>query len=311
MHDRLVTRRNAILAELSCGAGLCAVGWLLFGPLWAIGGLVAGLLAPMLAYATYTGLFLPQPVTLVARGRHQDALRILRRYEREVRQMAVALPSQFRDHLARHLAVQAYALHKLHEDDQALQCADECVAIYQALAAERPAKYAPELSGAVGTRSCVLAALDRQAEAAAAIEPAIRMYRNLAISQSGKYLPRLAEALTDMAEWLADIGKNPQALTAAHEATGIYWHKLPGPGLPAAAARAALLEGRLLCQQADHHGAVKLLARGWTLAQSQQQEDALAAAASALEAAYHADPGDFTVVWHAETGSEPPSWLNR
>jgi len=317
MHDRLMTRRNVILADLVCAAGLGAVGWMQFGPLWALGGVGAGLLAPTLAYATYAGFFMPQPVALVARGRHDEALRILRRHERELRQMAAALPSQFRDHLAVHLAVRAYALHKLHHDDEALRSSDECVAIYQALAADRPARYAPELSGALGTRSCVLAALDRPADAIAAIEPAIRMYRNLAIGQPEKYLPRLAEALTDLAEWLADVGKSPEALTAAHEATGIYWHKLPGPELPAPAARAALLEGRLLCQQADYHQAAKMLARGWSLAQSQQKEeeqqkekeDALAAAAMALNTVYHADPGDFATVWCAETGFEPPGWL--
>ena len=119
----------------------------------------------------------------------------------------------------------------------------------------------------------------------------------------------LAEALTCKATWLTDIHQDSQALAAAHEATGIYWHRLPRPELPPDAAQAALLEGQLLGKQQRHHDAAVMLARGWQLATSQHQHNALATATSALKAACRADPDNFTAVWHAETGTQPPEWL--
>jgi hypothetical protein len=52
----------------------------------------------------------------------------------------------------------------------------------------------------------------------------------------------------------------------------------------------------------------RLLAKGWRLAAGQQ--DMLRDATPAIRAAYHADPGHFSAVWHAETGAEPPDWLS-
>ncbi len=49
--------------------------------------------------------------------------------------------------------------------------------------------------------------------------------------------------------------------------------------------------------------------RGWHLAVSQQQHEALSSATPALKATYYADADDFAAVWHAETGTKPPDWL--
>jgi hypothetical protein len=101
-----------------------------------------------------------------------------------------------------------------------------------------------------------------------------------------------------------------QALAAAYEATGIYWRKpLAGADLPEHAARAALLEGRLLCHQARYHEAARPLALGWTPAGSQQQHDLLSTATPAVRATYRAEPDNFTSVWQLETGASPPDWL--
>jgi hypothetical protein len=118
-----------------------------------------------------------------------------------------------------------------------------------------------------------------------------------------------AEALTCKAEWLADIGNNTEALAAAHEAATIYWRTMPGSDLPVYAARAALLEGRLLCRQGRHHEAARPLTRGWTLATRQQQNTALSSAVPALRTAHRASPGEFATIWHDETSSRPPDWL--
>jgi tetratricopeptide (TPR) repeat protein len=207
------------------------------------------------------------------------------------------------------LIVKSDALHALSRYGQALRAADEGVTIYQALTADNPAKYLPFLSRAIDTRSRALAGLGRQAEAIQAVETAVGMFRKLVVTEPGKYLPVLAEALTCMAEWLADIDKNTEALAAAQEAVGIFWHNMPASDLPAYAARAALLEGRLLCQQGSFQEAARSLARGWKLAVSQQQSGALSTATSALRMAHRASPDDFAAIWHGETNSRPPDWL--
>jgi hypothetical protein len=52
-----------------------------------------------------------------------------------------------------------------------------------------------------------------------------------------------------------------------------------------------------------------MLARGWHLAVSQNQQNVLSSATPALKATYNADPDDFAAVWHTETGAQPPDWL--
>lgn len=308
MRHGILTRRNIILADATCAAALGTSGWLLLGPLWSIAGLVLGLMTPTVVVGVALGL-MPGGDALLAKGRPEDALRRLRRDEPQARKLARAWPGQWRDFLAQNLAVQAYALQELHRDAQALRAADEAVAICQELAAEKPARYSRMLSHVIDARAHVLAGLGRLAEAIDAHETAIRLFRNLAIAAPGKYLPVLAEALTCTAEWLADVDKNSEALTTAHEATAIYWHNLPGPDLPLLAARAALLEGRLLCQQGRYHEAARMLSRGWTLAARQDQQDAISSANPALKTTYQADPDDFANIWHAETASAPPGWL--
>lgn len=301
--DKLLTRRNVIMAEGACAVGMGAAGWLLRGLVWAAVGLVTGLLVPAFAFVIY-GFCEPDPAALIAKGRPQDALRLARRTEREARQLARKWPS-FCDVLAYKLGVQSDALHALGQDAEALRAADESVAIYQALAEERPARYAGLLSRAIDTRSRALAGLGQQAEAITTIDAAIRAFRNLAIAEPDKYLPVLAEALACKAEWLADIDLDTEALTNAHEAAAIYWHKLPSTHLCVHAARSALLEGRPLCGQDKYNDAARMLARGWTLADRQQQQEALTSATPAIRTAYHADPNGFVTAWRTEF-SRPP-----
>jgi hypothetical protein len=104
--------------------------------------------------------------------------------------------------------------------------------------------------------------------------------------------------------------KNSDAMAAAHEATAIYRDRLPWTQVPCRAARGLLLEGALLCRQGRYHEGARLLAQGWHIADPKFQQDALWQAAPMVRAAYHADPGHFIAVWHAETGGEPPDWLS-
>jgi tetratricopeptide (TPR) repeat protein len=309
MLDTRTLRRRLILATAISVVALGTGAWLVLGPLWAIAGVVVSSFLPTVALGVSSTYFSPSPVALISNSRPEDALTRLQREEAFSRRMAAAWPSRFRDVLAYNLIVKSDALHALHRYSQALSSADEGVAIYQALTAGNPSKYMPFLSRAIDTRSRALAGLGRQAEAIQAIETAIRMFRELAATEPDEYLPVLAEALTCMAEWLADIGKNTEAMTAAHEAASSYWHKMPGSDLCVHAARAALLEGRLLCQQGRYHEAARPLARGWTLATRQQQSGALSTAAPALRTAHRASRDDFAAVWQDETSARPPDWL--
>jgi tetratricopeptide (TPR) repeat protein len=308
MLDKFLTRRNVILAEVVAAVVLGAAGWLLAGLVWAIVGVVTGPPVLWLAFGIY-GFFEPDPAVLVAKGRPQDALRLVQRTEREARQLARKWPSQFRELLAHKLAHKSDALHALGRDKQALHEADGSVAIYQALAAERPARYTADLSQAIYTQSRALAGLGQHAEAITALDTAIHGFRNHAIAEPEKYLPVLAEALTCKAEWLADIDLNTEALTIAHEAATIYWHNLPSAHMCAHAARAALLAGRLLCCEDRYTEAARMLARGYALADRLQQQEALSSAIPAIRTAYHAEPEYFAAEWRAETRSEPPNWL--
>jgi hypothetical protein len=112
----------------------------------------------------------------------------------------------------------------------------------------------------------------------------------------------------DRPDWLADLELLADALAAVHEATDICQDKLPWQQVPSCAARAMLLEGDLLCGQARHREAARLLAKGWRLAAGQQ--DVRRDATPAIRAAHHADPDHFSAVWQAETGAEPPDWLS-
>jgi hypothetical protein len=311
MYDKIFTRRILSLVGAVGAVGFGAAGWLLLNPLWAIAGVVAGWFLAWILFAVVVTFVVPDAATLVNRHEPYQALRQVRHDIRTSRRLAQIWPSQWRDALAHNLITESEALHALNQDAIALRSSDEAVAIYQALAAESPGKYGHGLADALDRQSRLLATTGREADAIAAAETAVRLYRNLAAAEGSKYLPALAEALTCMAGWLADIHQDNQALAAAHEATGIYWHRLPWPDLPSYAAQAALLEGQLLSKQDRHHDAATMLARGWHLAVSQHQQNALSSATPALKAAYHADPDDFAAVWHSETGAKPPDWLGR
>jgi tetratricopeptide (TPR) repeat protein len=288
-----------------------AAAWLLLGPRWAIAGVLAGpvvVIAGLVAIRTFTG---PNSAALLGSNQPAEAIAKLSGEMPGWRTLARIWPGQFRNALASRLMIKSGALQAAHLDDEALQIADEAIAIYQDLAAERPGKYGPDLADALDHQSRLLAADDRLAEALAAIGVAVRLYRNLAAADPVRYLPALAKSLTCQAGWLAEIELPADALAAVHEATGICQDKLPWPQVPSCAPRAALLEGELLCGQDRYREAARILAQGWTMAAARQLDDLLRGSVPSIRAAYRADPGHFTTVWHAETGHEPPDWLTN
>jgi hypothetical protein len=305
-----LTRGKAIVA-LAAGAVVFGVAaGLLFGPVWVIAGVLVGPLIGALVLVTVRTIINPDAAELLSNDRPDEAIAQIRHEMWSWRRLARIWPGQFRDALANRLIVQAGALQAVNRDEEALRNADEAVAIYQDLAAERPGKYGPDLAHALDRQARLLAADDRQAEALAAMAVAVRLYRNLAAAEPAKYLPVLAECLICQAGWLAEIDLPGDALAAVHEATDICQDKLPWPQVPSGAAQAMLLEGELLCGQARHREAARLLAKGWRLAAGQDLADAQRDAAPAIRAAHRADPDHFSAVWRAETGAEPPDWLS-
>jgi hypothetical protein len=296
--------RGKLAVALAAGAvAFGAAAWLLLGRVWTIAGVLVGPLVGAIVLAAAHALSNTDAAALLNNDRPNEAIAQLHHEMASWRVLARIWPSQFRDALANRLIVQSGALQALHRDEEALRAANEAVAICQDLAASRPGRYGPDLADALDHQSRLLAVDDRQAEALAAMQVAVRLYRNLAAAEPAKYLPVLAECLTCEAGWLADIELPAEALTAVHEATEICQDKLPWQQVPSCAARALLLEGELLCRQARHREAARLLAKGWLLAAG--QEDALRDAMPAIRAAYRADPGHFSAVWQAETGAEP------
>jgi tetratricopeptide (TPR) repeat protein len=302
--------RSKLMVALAAGAvAFGAAAGLLLGPVWTIAGVIVGLLIGLIVLITVYMIANPDAAILLGRDQPGEAIAQLGHEMTSWRTLARIWPRQFRDALANRLMVQSGALQAVNRDEEALRNADEAVAIYQDLAAERPGKYGPDLAEALAHQSRLLAADDRLAEALTAVQVAVRLYRNLAAAEPARYLPLLAECLTCEAGWLAEIELPGQALAAAHEATDICQDKLPWRQVPSCAARAMLLEGELLCGQARHREAARLLAKGWRLAGAGGQEDIARDAMPAIRAAYRADPDHFCAVWQAETGAEPPDWL--
>jgi hypothetical protein len=304
--------RGKLSALFAVGAvAFGAAAWMLLGRWWAIAGVLAGPAIVFSGVVLILMFTMPDAATMLHNGPPAEAAAQLSGEMPGWRTLARIWPGQFRDALASRLIVKSGALQAAHLDDEALQTANEAVAIYQDLAAERPGKYGPDLADALDHQSRLLAADDRLAEALAAIQVAVRLYRNLATADPGTYLPPLAESLTSQAGWLAEIDLSGDALASVHEATGICQDKLPWQQIPSCAARAALLEGELLCGQDRYREAARLLAQGWSMAAAENRLELLRDAAPAIKAAYRADPDHFTAMWRAETGDEPPDWLTH
>lgn len=298
-------------ARLATGASAIAGGgaaWLALGPLWAAPGMVV---AGVLAVAGWALIMVHRPdaMTLLERGRPQDALTTVERLEPQHRLAARKWGGWWSGMLADALLEKSAVLHALNRDREALQAAAESVNLYRALASDQHAKYAGHLARALSVQAGRLAGTGELAGAIASAQTAVRLLRELARAEPGEHREALARVLTCLAGWLEDIDMDGDALAAAHEAAGLYW-AVPDPaGLGVHAARAALREGRLLCREARYAEAAVPLARGWLVASRLDQQDELAAAVPALRAACRALAADLATVWRAETGSALPGWL--
>ena len=142
--------RGTLTAILATGAVAFGAGaWLLLGPVWAIAGALLGPLVAVVVVASVRAFTAPDAATLLDNDQPGEAIARLRNEMPSWRALARIWPSQFRDALANRLIVQSGALQAMNRGEEALRTADEAVAIYQDLAAERPGKYGPDLADAL------------------------------------------------------------------------------------------------------------------------------------------------------------------
>ena len=160
-----LTRGKLTLALAAAAVAFGAAAWLLLGPVWAIAGALVGVPVAIIAIAVIHAYTVTDAATLLRNDKPDEAIARLHMEMPNWRTLARIWPSQFRDALANRLIVQSGALQAVNRDEEALRTADEAVAIYQDLAAERPGKYGPDLADALDHQARLLAADDRQAPA--------------------------------------------------------------------------------------------------------------------------------------------------
>jgi tetratricopeptide (TPR) repeat protein len=168
----------------------------------------------------------PDPVELLRAGRIREALRLMEGELAFKRRLATTWPT-FRDVLAAQLVTMSGELQRLAKEPQALDAADEAVAIWTEFAAKRPSRYNPALARTLLLQAELLAGMGRHGEALAATDSAVRLYRDLAAADRGTYLPSLARALTHQSDELGYLDRIAEARAAAAEAALIRTDMLP------------------------------------------------------------------------------------
>ena len=106
--------------------------------------------------------------------------------------------------------------------EEALEAAQEAVALYRDLAAARPDAFIPNLAMSLNNLANVLSGLGRREEALEAVQEAVALYRDLADARPDAFTPDLAASLNNLANRLSDLGRREEALEAAQEAVALY-----------------------------------------------------------------------------------------
>jgi tetratricopeptide (TPR) repeat protein len=105
--------------------------------------------------------------------------------------------------------------------EPALAAAEEAVAIYHELAAQRPDAFRADLAGSLNTLANRLDELGRREPALAAAEEAVTLYRELAVQRPDAFRPDLAMSLSNLAGMLSALGRREPALALAEQAVAI------------------------------------------------------------------------------------------
>ena len=103
--------------------------------------------------------------------------------------------------------------------NEALDAAQEAIALYRELAATRPAEFTPDLARALSNFSYQLNdAGGRTNEALDVAHEAVALYRELAATRPAEFTPDLARALSNLSTRLNAVGRRDEALHARHAA---------------------------------------------------------------------------------------------
>jgi len=116
----------------------------------------------------------------------------------------------------------ADSLRGLGHREEALQAAQEAMAIYRGLAERRPDAFLPNLAGSLNNLGNMLSELGRREEALQAAQEAVTIHRGLAERRPDAFLPDLAGSLNNLGLMLSDLGRREEALQAGQEAVAVY-----------------------------------------------------------------------------------------
>lgn len=116
----------------------------------------------------------------------------------------------------------AATLADLGRREDALDAAQNAVALYRDLARTRPGLFTPNLAGSLNNLANMLSNLGRHEYALDALQEALDLYRNLARAPQDAFTPDLAMSLNNLANVLSDLGRLEYAFDAAQEALDLY-----------------------------------------------------------------------------------------
>jgi hypothetical protein len=105
---------------------------------------------------------------------------------------------------------------------EALEPAQEAVALRRALARANPDAFNPDLAGSLNNLAILLSELGRRAEALDPAQEAVGLYRALARANPDAFNPDLAMSLNNLAIRLSALGRRAEALAPAQEAVALY-----------------------------------------------------------------------------------------
>jgi hypothetical protein len=104
----------------------------------------------------------------------------------------------------------------------ALEPAQEAVALYRALAQANPDAFNPDLASSLNNLANRLSALGRRADALEPAQEAVALRRALAQANPDAFNPDLAMSLNNLATFLSALGRQADALEPAQEAVALY-----------------------------------------------------------------------------------------
>ena len=131
-----------------------------------------------------------------------------------------ARPDAFRPDLARSLNNLADIVSDLGRPKVALSDAEEAVALYRDLSADRPA-FRRDLAMSLNNLANILSVLDRREDALGAGTEAVGLYRELAAASPDAFRPELAGLLSSQADGLEGVGRLSDAVKCDHESVAV------------------------------------------------------------------------------------------